>query len=99
MMDDLLQRPSYKLTCKDFDYTGVECCGTCHDPEFAESDLRIVKVDGVNALLCCALTAFFYPQDPGKGISPEEKLLRAIFGDPMIHGAAVKYIRLDEEDD
>jgi hypothetical protein len=89
----------YKLTCKNFGYTGVECCPTCHDPEFAEFDLRVLKVDGVPALLCCAMAAFFYPADPSKGITPEEKLLRAIFGDSTIHPAAEKYIRLDEEDD
>jgi len=85
-------RPNYKLTCKDFKHTGVACCEQCHDPEFAEYELRVVKVDGVNALLCCAMVAFFYPRNPGKGMSPEEKLLLAIFGEKPVHPAAEKYI-------
>jgi hypothetical protein len=82
----------YKLTCKDFDYTGVECCPTCHEPDLADYELRIVRIDGVNALLCCSMTAFFYPKDPSKGLSPEEILLNAIFGEPSVHPAAEKYI-------
>jgi hypothetical protein len=82
----------YKATCKDYDYTGVKCCQQCHDPEFAEYELRVVKVDGVSALLCCAMVAFFYPRDPGKGMSPEEKLLLAIFGEKSVHPAAEQYI-------
>jgi hypothetical protein len=85
-------KPSYKLTCKDFKHTGVDCCETCHDPDLAEYELRVVKVDGVNALLCCSFVAFFYPRDPGKGMSPEEKLLLAIFGEKSVHPAAEKYI-------
>lgn len=85
-------RPRHKQTCKDFRHTGVPCCELCHDPEFAEYSLRVVKVDGVNALLCCSLVAFFYPRNPGKGMSPEEKLLLAIFGEKSIHPIAEKYI-------
>jgi len=83
---------SYKLTCEDFGHTGVECCPTCHEPDLAEYELRIVQIDGVNALLCCAMTAFFYPKDPSRGLSPEEKLLMAIFGEKSVHPAAEKYI-------
>jgi hypothetical protein len=98
-MREPFEKQNYKLTCKDFKYTGVECCEMCHSAELAEYDMRVVKVDGVNALLCCAMVAFFYPKNPGRGLLPEEKLLRAIFGESMIHEAAQKYIRLDEEDD
>lgn len=90
--DDNWIREPYKLTCKDFKYTGVECCDVCHDSEWADYELRVVKVDGVNALLCCCMVAFFYPRDPGRGLSPEEKLLIAIFGEQTIHPAAEKYI-------
>jgi hypothetical protein len=86
------EKPEYKLTCKDFKYTGVDCCESCHTAEWAEYELRVVKVDGVNALLCCAMVAFFYPRDPGKGMSPEEKLLMAIFGEKTVHPGAEKYI-------
>lgn len=54
--------------------------------------LRVVKVDGVNALLCCTFVAFFYPRDPSKGMSPEERLLMAIFGEKAVHPGAEKYI-------
>lgn len=90
--DYLDPRPDYKLTCKDFQYTGVQCCEECHDAEFADMHLRVVKVDGVNALLCCCMVAFFYPRDPGKGQSPEERLLMAIFGEKSVHPAAEQYI-------
>ena len=86
------EKPSYKLTCKDFKHTGVDCCDVCHDSELAEYELRVVKIDGVNALLCCAMVAFFYPRDPGRGLSPEEKLLMAIFGEKTVHPSAEKYI-------
>ena len=86
------KRPKYKLTCKDFRHTGVECCAECHDIEFAEYSLRVVKVDGVNALLCCTMVAFFYPRDPSRGMSPEERLLLAIFGEKSVHPGAEQYI-------
>lgn len=92
-MRDLFDpRPKYKLTCKDFKHTGVDCCENCHDPEFAEYELRVVTIDGVKALLCCTKVAFFYPRDPGRGMSPEEKLLLAIFGEKSVHPGAEKYI-------
>jgi hypothetical protein len=90
--DEDFTRPEYKLTCKDFQHTGVQCCEECHDSEFADLHLRVVQIDGVNALLCCALIAFFYPRDPGRGQSPEERLLMAIFGEKIGHAAAEKYI-------
>jgi hypothetical protein len=86
------EKPNYKKTCKDFRNVGVQCCIECHEPEFIDTSLRIVKVDGEYALLCCALVAWFYPRDPGRGLSPEEKLLRAIFGEKSVHPAAEKYI-------
>jgi hypothetical protein len=95
-MDDLddftFKRGPYKLTCADFQYTGVDCCSICHDSELADFELRVVKVDGVNALLCCVMVAFFYPRDPGRGMPPEEKLLLAIFGEQAVHPGAEKYI-------
>ena len=97
-MREPFEKEPYKKTCKDFQYNGVHCCEECHDPLLSEYDLRVVKIDGVNALLCCAMVAFFYPQDPSKGLTPEERLLRAIFGETMIHGAAEPYIRLEEDD-
>lgn len=89
---DFDPKPEHKLTCKDFRHTGVECCENCHDPGLAEYELRVVKVDGVNALLCCCMVAFFYPRDPTKGMTPEEKLLVAIFGEKAVHPPAEKYI-------
>lgn len=83
---------TYKLTCKDFEHTGVECCDICHDHDLSDMELRLVKIDGVNALLCCSMVAFFYPKDPSKGLSPEEKLLLAIFGEKPVHPAAEKYV-------
>src|ERR1700676_4217828 len=94
-MEDYLQRDPrepYKLTCKDFQYAGVDCCPDCHDPTLSEFSLRVVKIDGVNALLCCTMAAFFYPRDPSRGLAPEEKLLLAILGEKSVHPAAEKYI-------
>jgi hypothetical protein len=93
-MDDdfYVRRTEYKLTCKDFQYTGVGCCPECHDPNISDYTLRVVMIDGVNALLCCTMIAFFYPRDPGRGMSPEEKLLVAIFGEKWVHEAAEPYI-------
>jgi hypothetical protein len=76
---------SWTKTCKDFDYIDVPCCSICHDEELADMELRIVKIDNESALLCCAKIAFFYPEDPNIGLSPEEKLLRAIFGEKAQH--------------
>jgi hypothetical protein len=90
--DFIIRRESYKRTCADFQYAGVDCCPDCHDPILSDYSLRVVKIDGVNALLCCTMVAFFYPRDPGRGMSPEEKLLLAIFGGKVVHDAAVKYI-------
>lgn len=78
----------YELSCGDFEYTGVPCCGMCHSEELSEYELRVVQIDGRQALLCCALIVFFYPESPGTGLSPEEKLLRAIFGEGWHHGTA-----------
>lgn len=77
---------NYTKTCKDFGWTGIDCCSSCHEePEY---ELDIVQVDGELALLCCKLRRFFYPDGDGfknSRLSPEEKLLRAIFGDEY-HG-------------
>jgi hypothetical protein len=63
----------YDITCRDLKHYGIECCETCHeDPE----NLRIIKVDASDALVCCEFENFFYPP-----ASPEERLLRAIFGE------------------
>jgi hypothetical protein len=73
------------LTCADFEYTGVSCCAICHDPDLKELELRKVKIDGKDALLCCSMISFFYPHDPCAGMPPERKLLRAIFGAKADH--------------
>lgn len=71
----------YTKDCRDFDHLGITCCPSCHD--FPENELNVVQVDGEPCLLCCQLVNFFYPEgSPGtEGLSPEEKLLRAIFGE------------------
>lgn len=75
---EFLNGARYEKDCRDFDYTGVECCGHCHaDPD---EELEIYVVDGVPCLLCCKLHSFFYPS-ASRDFSPEEKLLRAIFGE------------------
>lgn len=76
---------TWEVTCKDSDYTGVICCPTCHDEEFSQCNLRVVKINNQPALLCCTMISFFYPEDPNTGLSPEEKLLRAIFGEKATH--------------
>jgi hypothetical protein len=81
----IFRETEYELTCRDFDYTGVQCCPTCHEQELSEYELRVVQVDGRSALLCCQLVSFFYPTEPNRGMSPEEKLLRAIFGEKATH--------------
>jgi hypothetical protein len=69
----------YAKTCRDFGYTGVECCRTCHDePEY---EMEVVVVDAVPCLLCCKLRAFFYPRKDDPKMTAEEKLLRSIFGE------------------
>lgn len=75
----------YTKTCKDFGYLGVECCSDCH--EDPDNHLDVVQVNGEPALLCCDLIAFFYPDGADSKLSPEEKLLRAIFGEPCAHRA------------
>ena len=77
-------------TCEDFEYTGVKCCPSCHD--YSAFELVEIKIDGRMALVCCALRSFFYPENPGIGLTPEEKLLRAIFGEKTVHDP-------DEEND
>ena len=63
----------YDKTCRDLKYLGVECCQECHE---SPDNLRVVKVDGAAALVCCEVDCHLYPPN-----SPEEKLLRAIFGE------------------
>jgi hypothetical protein len=71
----------YQKTCKDFAYTGVKCCSLCHETGYDISGLEVCIVDGQPVLLCCTLHVFFYPlKEDGSKITPEEKLLRAIFG-------------------
>ena len=65
-------------TCRDVGYTGVDCCPVCH--EYPDEELVRVLVDGLPVWLCCRLRRFFYPDHgDGKFLSPEERLLRAIF--------------------
>jgi hypothetical protein len=73
----------YVKDCRDFDHVGVECCEDCHgDPE---NHLDVVQINGDPALLCCNLIDFFYPDGADTYLTPEERLLRAIFGSPH-HG-------------
>jgi hypothetical protein len=62
--------------CDDFAYTNVECCGDCH----MSDNLREIKVDGELVIVCCYMERFFYPSLM-ENLSPEERLLRAIFGE------------------
>jgi hypothetical protein len=55
-------RPGTILTCKDFADLGIECCEACHDVENLDPLLRI-RVDGQEALVCCEIMAFFYPDE------------------------------------
>jgi len=75
----------YNKSCRDFEYTGVRCCDICHEPDLASYELVVVQINGEPALLCCMMKAFFYPDDKTIGLSPEEKLLRAIFGEGETH--------------
>ena len=68
----------YSKSCRDFDYTGVKCCPTCH--EDPEHELTVVIIDTVPCLVCCQLMFFFYPQEDPTRWTPDEKLLNAIFG-------------------
>lgn len=71
-----------RLSKKDFAYTGVKCCSLCHETGYDISGLEVCIVDGQPVLLCCTLHVFFYPlKEDGSKITPEEKLLRAIFGE------------------
>jgi hypothetical protein len=76
-------RNNTEKTCKDYEYTGVKCCDSCHS--YSEFELVTIKIDGKWARVCCAFRRFFYPEDPGIGLTPEEKLLRAIFGEKTVH--------------
>lgn len=77
MDGDALQ---YTKVCRDFSHVGVTCCLPCHsDPEY---HMDVVQVDGEPALLCCSFRKFFYPNGIDSKLSPEERLLRAIFGEP-----------------
>jgi hypothetical protein len=67
------------MTCKDLPYTGEECCDSCHRVEEGRY-LRDIKVDGEWYTVCCAMERFFYPEET-KNLTPEEKLLRAIFNE------------------
>ncbi len=78
----------YAKSCKDFDYTGVRCCDICHEADLEKYELVVVKIDNEPALLCCQMKAFFYPEDKQIGLSPEGKLLRAIFGEGDTHEQA-----------
>lgn len=71
----------YTKDCRDFAYTGVKCCSVCHEDHLRDYELEIIIIDGEVCLVCCQLKAFFYPPDPNRKLSPEEKLLRAIFGE------------------
>lgn len=77
-LDD--DRINYTKTCEDFDHLGIDCCSDCHDEP--DLNLEIARVDGENALLCHNLWMFFYPEGIESKLSPEEKLLRAIFREP-----------------
>ena len=63
-MSTLLYEFRTMKTCKDFAYTGVDCCQGCHyeadDPEL-RSMLITIPIDGEPAYVCCELADFFYP--------------------------------------
>jgi hypothetical protein len=69
----------YAKTCRDYSHLGIECCAVCH--EDPENHMDVVQIDGDPALLCCLLRNYFYPAGAPSKLSPEERLLRAIFGE------------------
>jgi hypothetical protein len=81
------QEIQYTKTCRDYRRV-CECCEECHADPAAQLD--IIKVDGEVALLCCKMRNHFYPDGyPHETLwnlaSPEERLLRAIFGEKVNH--------------
>lgn len=51
-------------TCKDFEYTGIECCIGCHAEAEMEDEPRpmiSIQINGEMAVVCCHLADFFYP--------------------------------------
>lgn len=66
----------YELDCRDFSWMGKKCCSICH--EFPDTNLRTKQIDGKSCLVCCVFDEHFFP---AHNRSPEEKLLRAIFGE------------------
>jgi hypothetical protein len=83
----------YEKTCRDFSDLGLQCCAVCH--EDPDNHLDVVVVDGIPALLCCELRKWFYPDGSDSKLSPEEKLLRAIFGES--HGGEDNIDKLVKE--
>jgi hypothetical protein len=64
-------------TCKDFEYTGVECCVGCHEEvENYTSGLVTIQINGEAVYVCCEIAHFFYPdgswKDAGQWWSDEE---------------------------
>jgi hypothetical protein len=59
-------------TCKDFGWTGVECCMGCHYEAEHWADIQpgfeliTIKVDGELVKVCCELASFFYPDGSWK---------------------------------
>lgn len=77
----------YTRTCRDYRRL-TDCCEKCH--EDAAAQLDIVMVDGEYALLCCKMRTYFYPdgyphESNWNNLTPEERLLRAIFGEKVNH--------------
>lgn len=60
--------------CKDYAYTGVECCYGCHieAEEMAEHGYTLItiQIDGEMAYVCCEIASFFYPKGDWKDESP-----------------------------
>ena len=55
----------YVKDCRDFQYTGVVCCGICHEYD-PDHKLQIIIIDNEPCLVCCQMKAFFYPQSEDK---------------------------------
>ena len=70
------------LTCEDFP-EAAGCCDSCHT-FYAVYEMDLVETLRGWAWLCCGVRSKLFPRDYNKEpLSPEEKLLRAIFGEEL----------------
>jgi hypothetical protein len=51
-------------TCKDYEYTGVNCCPCCHND--MDGELVTIQISGEDAYVCCDIARFFYPDGSWK---------------------------------